>query len=66
MDTPRSLWTGAPHEGVWGGQYEPEHSRPPVPHASDDATVRKVLVYGPKGEPLVVQEPRSVGFRVPR
>ena len=34
-----------------------------VPVASDNAAESKVLLYGPNGEPLLTQEPRTIGFR---
>ena len=34
-----------------------------VPAASDNATGERVLLYGPRGETLIRQEPRRVGFR---
>jgi hypothetical protein len=36
-----------------------------APHASDDATETKALLYGPTGQPILVQRPRRVGFRAP-
>jgi hypothetical protein len=33
--------------------------------ASDHATERKTLLYGPRGQELLVQAPRPVGFRKP-
>lgn len=38
-------------------QYEPQ--------APENAQAREVILYGPKGEPLVVKEPRRVGFHKP-
>ncbi len=31
----------------------------------DQAQKRETVLYGPRGEPLVVREPRPVGFRPP-
>jgi hypothetical protein len=39
---------------------------PPMTQATDNAAPSKVLLYGPKGEALIRQEPRRVGFREPR
>lgn len=44
---------------VWRGSQ-------PAPQASDNVAPAKVLLYGPNGEALMRQEPRHVGFRVPR
>jgi hypothetical protein len=64
MTRPESLWTAAPHVDPWYPQYEPEYAKPTaMPFASDNDAERKVLIYGPKGQPLVEQRPRPIGFR---
>ena len=64
MDT-RSQW-GVRKAG--GSLQWEEHmvagSRPDKPSLSDNGAPIKPLIFGPRGETLVEQRPRSIGFRM--
>ena len=38
-------------------------AKPPTPQAHDNAAEREVLLVDRRGNPLIVREPRPVGFR---
>jgi hypothetical protein len=60
---PTDLYTAKPH-AAWDESDDRPKAIPP--QASDNDAERKVLIYGPKGEALIEQRPRPIGFRVKR
>lgn len=53
-----------PGLGRWDGIPGIPHSVPlQMPDAKDD---RKTLLYGPHGQAILIQQPRTLGFKPPR
>jgi len=36
-----------------------------LPHATEQAQQPQTILFGPRGEPLLVKQPRPIGFRKP-
>jgi hypothetical protein len=51
--------------GVEGVNKRTNWQNPPPPQAHDNAQARQVLLVDAAGKPLLVREPRKVGFRKP-
>lgn len=61
----RGQWGLAmPHGSLeWEGNRTASRHYQSTPQAADNTAPSKVLLYGPKGEALIRQEPRAIGFR---
>jgi hypothetical protein len=65
---PKAMWrTDLPDTEGRGdaGMYNLPKTSHATPVAHDNDAESAVLLYGPKGEALIRQEPRRVGFRKP-